>query len=298
MEYAEVEAKFKLIRSPMNYFEGKGRLPFPAPENIILFHRRSFESTGLGLQTDFHYRNVLIFNFGEPINVFIDGTIIQLHGGEGFLILPFQYHRFVNEGQKHISLAFITFFMEENVYFEPLRDSTFSYHPSTMQLVSSLMDAYSAQDTRPLSSLMALILIDINISNESGSLAPTVPSSNPSLTVQICKAVYEDKSITVKELALRLGYSESYLRGHFKKAMKVSMGRFIIELRLTESMRLLSRTTHQISIVAELSGYESVYSFSRSFKTHIGLSPTQYRYKVQILNEKSDEYQFRVGNRT
>jgi AraC family transcriptional regulator of arabinose operon len=118
-----------------------------------------------------------------------------------------------------------------------------------------------------------------------------------SLVMQILKTIYNDKSLTVKCLSHVLGYSESYLRAYFKKTMDLPLGRFIIEIRLTEAMRLLSRTDKQVTSIAELCGYDSVYAFSRSFKNHVGVSPSEYRYRIRVLKESGEDFRFRIGTR-
>ena len=74
-----------------------------------------------------------------------------------------------------------------------------------------------------------------------------------------------------------MSYSEGYLRSVFKKSMGITLGRYILESRLTEAMKYLSATDKSISEIAELCGYDSIYTLSRSFRTHMGINPSTYR---------------------
>ncbi len=57
---------------------------------------------------------------------------------------------------------------------------------------------------------------------------------------------------------------------------------------------MLANTEEQVSRIGELCGYESVYSLSRAFRTHIGIPPSTYRYN-QVLKVPEENYRFRVS---
>lgn len=274
---------------------GKGRLLFPTPENILLFYRHCFDMVGLGMYVDVHYRYVVIFNFADPLKIFLDGSIVEVKQGEGTFILPYQYHRFINEGQKDLSLAFVTCEMQQNIYFEHMRNSVFSYGEKELDLLARLAEAFCKNHYRPLPYLMGLLLSQIASSHETIPPELYEKAHRESLISKILQTVYDNKSVLICQLARDLGYSESYLRAYFKKKMNLPLGRFIIEIRLTEAMRLLSESDRQISEIAELCGYENIYSFSRSFKKHVRITPSQFRYRIQVLQEEGEQYRLRSG---
>ncbi len=86
-----------------------------------------------------------------------------------------------------------------------------------------------------------------------------------------------DKRITNTELAEMCSISEIYLRKLFLKITDTSPQQYIIEKKIKMAKSWLLTTSIAISEIAFKLGYPDVYSFSKSFKLHAGLSPQQYR---------------------
>ncbi|POR01019.1 hypothetical protein AU468_09135 [Alkalispirochaeta sphaeroplastigenens] len=277
--HKSVESLWSGLRSPGNYYQGTGYLPFPVPENILLFYRNRFHPGNLGAETSFHYRHVLLFNLARAIRIFLDGSIVHLHRGEGLLILPYQYHRFINEGQDRLSLAFLTFEIPPTICFERLRYSPFAYTRETLQLLDETGRAFLDGSPGTLCCCAARVLSHIIETSHRRETPLHQRYHGETLIGEILKTVYHEKTRTVEALATKLGYSGSYLRTLFRKTMGQSLGRFMIEVRMTEAMRLLSRGNSTVGSIAERCGYESIYSFSRAFRSFAGESPSQYRKK-------------------
>jgi AraC-like DNA-binding protein len=83
-------------------------------------------------------------------------------------------------------------------------------------------------------------------------------------------------ALTIAELADTLGYSVSHLRAVFRTRLGISLGRYIRESRLSEAAKLLQSSDLKISEVAEKSGFESLFAFSRAFKKAYGMPPKTY----------------------
>jgi AraC-like DNA-binding protein len=71
--------------------------------------------------------------------------------------------------------------------------------------------------------------------------------------------------------------SPSNLRSRFRASCGVSLGRHMRILRLERASGLLRMSTIRISEIAEQCGFASVFSFSRAFKHHFGVAPTDFR---------------------
>jgi AraC-like DNA-binding protein len=82
---------------------------------------------------------------------------------------------------------------------------------------------------------------------------------------------------SAKEIAGKIGISESHLRAKFRESCGVSLGRHLRRLRMEKACGLLRLTTNRISEVGELCGFSSVFSFSRTFRLTYGVSPRAYR---------------------
>jgi len=82
---------------------------------------------------------------------------------------------------------------------------------------------------------------------------------------------------SVHAAANKAGLSASRLRVLFKLATGFSPKQFQLEARVSRAERLLAESTLPVGTVADQTGFESVYHFSRQFKRMRGISPTHYR---------------------
>ncbi len=80
----------------------------------------------------------------------------------------------------------------------------------------------------------------------------------------ICQRFFMGKSQVCKLFAEHMG------RGPIE---------YYTELKLTEAKRLL-REDISVNRVSDLLGYSSIHNFSRAFKRGVGISPTEYRKKI------------------
>jgi len=84
-------------------------------------------------------------------------------------------------------------------------------------------------------------------------------------------------AVSVGELAEQLYVSKDYLRHLFCDFTDQSPIQHIIRARINKARDLLSRRDLDIKQVAEQSGFESAYYFSRLFRKVTGTSPSAYR---------------------
>ena len=87
---------------------------------------------------------------------------------------------------------------------------------------------------------------------------------------------YSDTTITNELLAQRCKVSTVYFRKTFEAVFGLSPIRYLHNLRIAKAKTILSGDYDSIAQVAESVGYNSVYHFSKMFKTYTGMSPSQY----------------------
>ena len=84
------------------------------------------------------------------------------------------------------------------------------------------------------------------------------------------------EKITVADLSKIVGQCE----GHFIRTFCSETGRtptaYLVEYRLHEAMKLLSKGQYSVSEIAERTGFCDASYFSRIFKRHIGINPKSY----------------------
>jgi len=85
------------------------------------------------------------------------------------------------------------------------------------------------------------------------------------------------RAITVTEVAQALGISDRYLYNLFIKHLHISPKQYLNGLKISYAQTLIQSTDNAISEIAISVGFHDVLTFSRFFKNHTGMSPTEYR---------------------
>lgn len=85
------------------------------------------------------------------------------------------------------------------------------------------------------------------------------------------------KPLSVPDLARECGMCETYFRRIFRELYGQSPKKYILEARFRQAKALLNNTDVGIAYIAETCGFENIYHFSRAFRIHEGVSPTEYR---------------------
>lgn len=75
-----------------------------------------------------------------------------------------------------------------------------------------------------------------------------------------------------------IGYSYSYTSQIFSNSMGMSLGYYYQKIRLEKALELIQNNT-SITQTAEILGFDSVHSFSRTFKKHFESSPKNFLQK-------------------
>jgi two-component system response regulator YesN len=88
------------------------------------------------------------------------------------------------------------------------------------------------------------------------------------------------KPISLHEAANKLNMSPGYLSTVFKQSTGVSFIDYVTEVRIEEAKRLLKENNHKIYEVAQLTGYENAYYFSKVFKKITGITPKEFVMKT------------------
>lgn len=83
--------------------------------------------------------------------------------------------------------------------------------------------------------------------------------------------------ISLSEIAQNAGLSKSSALNYFHKFLKMTPVNYLISYRLKKSSELLMTTDLKIVAVAQKTGFENIGYFCKTFKTHYGLTPTEYR---------------------
>jgi len=266
------------LPAPADYFEGVAPREARVPFNILLFSR--LQSSSLYSQEgrpSLHRRCVLITNFETEGSVILDGRWLKIRPGNCLLILPHQIHAFADIASPRMGWFFVTFDLAHPNILEPLRNRTLETPPPCAEWMTQLITCWKHHpDRTPF--LVGLILNELLERAEKRNLPKIPPRKGlEEIVVRLHRMLEAEPGLRIKELARRLGISEPHLRAEFRRRTQLSLGYYIRQFRFNRAAILLTSTSHSIGEIATRCGFESLYSFSRSFRTAMGWPPREYR---------------------
>lgn len=106
-----------------------------------------------------------------------------------------------------------------------------------------------------------------------------VKGNNEALMERIMQSVnahLSDSSYTIDVMAADVGLSRAQLHRKMKEMTGIASGRFLRNLRMEQAARLLREGKVNVSQIADKVGYIDQAHFSTAFKTHFGVSPSEY----------------------
>lgn len=265
------------LAAPTDYFCGRRRPAIEIPDNILFFRRASAHELKDGtLQPHFHHRWVLIAALAGRGSVVADGISYRMAPGALLLLPPLRLHRYERIAKGTICWLFITFELTA-------RDAR-SAMPTpgrltreSLPLLHDALRAWGSGDVGPaasarLASCLALVLLSLRAPSEQRA---ALPSDDHELVAKINAwlASHSATAARLQIIARDLGVSESHLRAIFRRRHGISVGRYVREARCRLAALELRAGRGSIADVAEACGFGSVYSFGRTFKRVLGVTP-------------------------
>lgn len=89
-----------------------------------------------------------------------------------------------------------------------------------------------------------------------------------------------DNNITLEELAAEACLSPFHFCRSFKKTTGVAPHKYVLNLRLNLSKKLISNGNLSLTQIAFMTGFPTQASFTRAFKRTLGCTPGQYRSEL------------------
>ncbi len=86
--------------------------------------------------------------------------------------------------------------------------------------------------------------------------------------------------VDIKKIAKQAGLSYSSFRSRFREETGISPGRYLVSKKMEHACQLLLQSGQSIGEIAYAVGYRDPLSFSKQFKKHFGISPSEFRQKV------------------
>lgn len=92
------------------------------------------------------------------------------------------------------------------------------------------------------------------------------------------------EKINLDEISYKLGFSKSYIKSQFKKSTGKSVIQYYISMKIDKAKELLSQNKYTVSEIADLLGFASIFYFSRQFKLHTDMSPSEYLNSIKATD--------------
>ncbi len=263
------------------------------------------------VQNEKHNFWELVFIDSGSAKILADDKILNLSQGEAFLHHPNQVHTISTE-ERFANSAIISFdCVDKNLFKICDIVLTFSEYEKGLltRILSEVKSGYkdklndifltkmTKKATQPfgndqiIKNCIELLMISLirksqNYTDETLELPIDAHTGG---TVKNIIRILKNKldsgmQISLDELSIELGFSKSYIKALFKKNTGKSILQYFIDLKIEKAKKLLSQQKYTITEIADILGFNSVFYFSRQFKLHTDMSPTEYVNSIKADN--------------
>lgn len=266
MDCEKLLKKAARLQLPKHYYRGV-LLPdnFELPDNILLF----FHDFPSGDQV--HSRYAFIIPFKE-MTYYCNGGAFQVERGMAVIHHPYETQSVAGPANDCRRLH-ITFELKLPQRWMP--DAPVArLDNAAWRDLDAILRHYERREIPAL----AFVITELG-----RRLCAAVIAAAPRMPSELATAINSlsdprrDRETRVKDMAARLDMSTSSLRMKFRAETGIAVGRFIRQKKFNCACHWLANSTKNITEVAGLSGYDTIYSFSRAFKRAFGVSPLEWR---------------------
>jgi len=250
------------------------------PRNVLMFSRESRDELLRAARDSFqHRRYVLMVCQQGAGSVAVDGAWHRLKPGQALLVFPYQVHTYRGLAPGRLRWIFMTFESEVPPQWEPLRGRVLRLGPELdAVLIAAQLEWRRRRERSRTLPYWAGLAVEALLRGVR-PLKPPGGSGGGQLLPRVHAWVHrpEGQIWRIKDLARGLGISEPHLRASFREEVGISLGHYLRRVRLARASALLTGTDLPVGEIARLCGYESLFSFSRSFRLGVGQPPSRYR---------------------
>ena len=135
-----------------------------------------------------------------------------------------------------------------------------------------------------LNAILARLVKELGGAQAFGKMAeevsPDVPEEASSTVVkQMVNEIREHytENITLQMLSDKYRFSTGYISALLKEELGLPFSEYITEKRIQRAKELLADSKLSIDMIAEKTGYNDYFYFTKVFKKTVGMSPSKYR---------------------
>ena len=255
----------------------------------------------------------MVYVDSGEVGIIADEKQYTLKQGEAFFHRPNEVHTIFTEDSFGNS-AIISFDCK-NKAINSLADKIFTFGEFEKSLLSKIITETSRcfsdklneiyltrmtrrEDSSPISEqyikncveLLVLLLLkrsEVPAEAEKPVIAENIGNTHSDkIVADIIKLLSDHvySSIDLETVANQLFFSKTYIKTVFKKNMGISIIQYYISLKIEESKKLISQNKYSYTEIAEMLNINSVHYFSRLFKAHTQMTPSEYARSIKADN--------------
>lgn len=193
--------------------------------------------------------------------------VYNVKAGEMFVIPPYEETYYEADAQNPWNYIWIGFTADDNL---PLQLADTILCPEALSIFNAMKHCENFSDGRSaylnarLWDLFALLLGKENSQYDYVDKA-----------LECIHSEYMNE-ISIEEISRRLNLDRTYFSVIFKKKVGVSPKQYLLNYRMNVAASLITGNNISVSVAARSVGYSDLYTFSKVFKRHFGVSPTKY----------------------
>ncbi len=256
-----------------------------------------------------HWHNELelVYVISGSLFVNIDDVLYDIKEGEVFIISRGTIHYYVEpEGKSKVCIVKLPLDFTAG-FSKNSKEYYMNFYKDVLHLKKSkkLRDIFTRLQTvselkenAMKESVLIAIVIELTVYlSEHPKLVQNrimTKSNNDSEIMERMLSYLEEhlsEKITLTEIAAHLGFSESYCSKYIKKKTKMNFLEYLNNARILRAEEILRASDASVTEIAYMTGFTSIQSFNRVFKSLCGVSPSEYRKrlhdkKYDILDKK------------
>jgi len=271
------------LLDPPSYYRGADAADRIRARNAVVFLRTSRATLQQrNLSNRVHHRHVLILVLETAGRVSLDGGLFTLRPGDALLVLPYQFHHYIDLEQEALRWLFVTFELDDGAQRVAAAGNRV-LHPEDddRELWRSIVGLWEKR-SGPGQAEELLAVLDQLLARLVAREAPPNrqrPAARGSWIARVEALIAESvmQGGALREVARKAGLSERRLRTRFEAEMGVSIRRYKASYQLSRAASLLRQPELPLGRVAELSGFNSQAVFSRFVRRETGLTPSAWR---------------------
>ena len=277
------------IPDPSNYYEGCDLPRRPVSRNQLIFLRTSRQTLQQKNVTNrMHHRYVLILALKTAGLVSVEGKSLWLEAEQALLVLPYQFHHFIQLESDDLRWMFVTFELDQGAAsLQSLKHCPLTPDQDSLRIWAEMAQQWTSGDTVARAEVLPLLdQLLLRLTRLRG-MRPRSPNNQRENAVNddwiskveslVIRSVQE--AWTLDEVAAKLGLSSRHLRTRFEAATGISLSEYRSEYQLNHAIALMQNSELSLGEISEISGFNSQSAFNRFVKNKTGQAPRALRSK-------------------